>query len=54
MERRMFDDLSPQQLTAIEHQTQEIGRYLFDHLQVDTPSVLERRWWDHGGGRSLP
>jgi len=42
----MFDDLSDADLAAIEDQTQEIGQYLFDHLQVDTPSVLERRWWD--------
>ncbi|REJ69607.1 MAG: L-glutamate gamma-semialdehyde dehydrogenase [Planctomycetota bacterium] len=42
----MFDDFSPQQRAAIEQRTQELGRYLFDHLQVDSPSVLERRWWD--------
>jgi len=42
----MLDGFSQQDLAAIERQTQEIGQYLFDHLQVDAPSVLERRWWD--------
>src|SRR5260221_4525564 len=33
-------------LSQIERTTQEIGRYLFDHLGHSQPSVLDRRWWD--------
>ena len=42
----MFNGLSKNDLAAIERQTREIGQYLFDHLQVDSPGVMERRWWD--------
>ena len=42
----MLDDLPRTDLEAIERQTQSIGRFLFDHLQKQQPSVLERRWWD--------
>ena len=38
-----FDD---RQLAIIERTTQEIGRYLFDHLGAGQPTVLDRRWWD--------
>src|SRR5262245_34166933 len=40
------DDLSSRDLAAIERITQEVGRYLFEHLEVRRPSVLNRRWWD--------
>lgn len=33
-------------LAEIESRTQEIGRWLFDHLKVERPSMLQRRWWD--------
>jgi RHH-type transcriptional regulator, proline utilization regulon repressor / proline dehydrogenase / delta 1-pyrroline-5-carboxylate dehydrogenase len=32
--------------TAVEAETQEIGRYLWEHLERRTASILERRWWD--------
>ncbi len=32
--------------TAIESETQQIGRYVWDHLARRTPSMFERRWWD--------
>lgn len=31
---------------AVEKLTQEIGRYLWNHLERRTPSIFERRWWD--------
>ncbi len=40
------DDFSPHDLAAIERGTQEIGRYLFEHLNTSGPSPWERRWWD--------
>ncbi len=40
------DEPTPQQLTRIEHTTQEMGRYLFDHLTHRQPRIVERRWWD--------
>ncbi len=39
-------DFSEHDLAAIERRTQEIGHYLFEHLDDQRPSVLERRWWD--------
>ncbi len=39
-------DFSPHDLAKIERTTQEIGRYLFDHLSHQQPGILERRWWD--------
>ena len=39
-------DFAERDLVAIEHRTQELGRYLFDHLDEQKPSVLQRRWWD--------
>ena len=41
----MCDDISGQD-RAIESKTQEIGRFIFDHLRVQRPNVLQRRWWD--------
>jgi len=42
----MPPELSSHDVTAIEATTQEVGRYIFDHLQVARPSVFDRRWWD--------
>ena len=42
-----FDgDLSPADLQAIERGTQEIGRYLFEHIDRGRPNPFNRRWWD--------
>ena len=41
-----FDDVSARDLAGIEKTTQEVGRYLFEHLEVRRPSMWERRWWD--------
>jgi len=32
--------------SAIEAETQEIGRELFARLERRSPSIFERRWWD--------
>src|SRR5262245_25251794 len=40
------DDLSREQLAAIEVLTQSIGRELFGNLQHAHPHVWQRRWWD--------
>ncbi len=40
------EDFSPHDLAAVERGTQEIGRYLFEHLNTSGPSPWERRWWD--------
>ena len=42
----MPNDFTNNDLAAIEAKTLEHGRYLFDHLQVQRPSILRRRWWD--------
>lgn len=42
----LLDDLPERELAAVERTTQEVGRYIFDHLQHRQPSMLERRWWD--------
>jgi RHH-type proline utilization regulon transcriptional repressor/proline dehydrogenase/delta 1-pyrroline-5-carboxylate dehydrogenase len=39
-------DLSPDQLAAIEHRTQEIGRELFASVRDTQPHIWQRRWWD--------
>lgn len=39
-------DLGGRDIAAIERRTQELGHYLFDHLDEQRPSVLQRRWWD--------
>src|SRR5437762_12388427 len=41
-----FDDLSRQQLAAIEILTQSIGREIFANLEHSQPHVWQRRWWD--------
>ncbi len=40
------DDLSATQLTAVEHQTQELGLQLFASLKQGQPHIWQRRWWD--------
>lgn len=40
------DDLSPAQLAAVEHQTQELGQQLFASLKQGQPHIWQRRWWD--------
>jgi RHH-type proline utilization regulon transcriptional repressor/proline dehydrogenase/delta 1-pyrroline-5-carboxylate dehydrogenase len=40
------DDFSPQELARIEATTQEVARWVFEHLSRRRPSMLERRWWD--------
>ncbi len=39
-------ELNDRRLADIERTTQEIGRYLFDHLSGGERNVLDRRWWD--------
>ncbi|MDA1049264.1 MAG: L-glutamate gamma-semialdehyde dehydrogenase [Planctomycetota bacterium] len=39
-------DFAGRDVAAIERRTQELGHYLFDHLDEQRPSVLQRRWWD--------
>lgn len=41
-----LDQLSRRELDAIERTTQEVGQYVFAHLQRRQASVFERRWWD--------
>ena len=40
------DDFSPRDLEKIERTTQEVGRYIFDHLSHRQASIIERRWWE--------
>ncbi|MCC7085032.1 MAG: L-glutamate gamma-semialdehyde dehydrogenase [Pirellulales bacterium] len=40
------EDFSSRDLAAIERGTQEIGRWIFEHLDTSRPSVWDRRWWD--------
>jgi RHH-type proline utilization regulon transcriptional repressor/proline dehydrogenase/delta 1-pyrroline-5-carboxylate dehydrogenase len=40
------DDFSPHELARIEATTQEVGRYLFQHIERRKPHIFERRWWD--------
>ncbi|MCE9604390.1 MAG: L-glutamate gamma-semialdehyde dehydrogenase [Planctomycetia bacterium] len=42
----MVDDFSTAELAHIEAQTQEVGRYVFEHLSRSRPNLLSRRWWD--------
>ena len=44
--RTVPDELNDHLLAQIERTTQEIGRYLFDHLGGADRSVFDRRWWD--------
>ena len=41
-----MDDFSQNDRSAIEAETQRVGRYLFDHLRIGRPSMFDRRWWD--------
>src|SRR5438874_7980345 len=41
-----FDDLSSEQLTAIEALTQSIGREIFANLADSPAHIWQRRWWD--------
>lgn len=41
-----FDDLTHDQLAAIELLTQTIGQELFANLQPAEPQFWQRRWWD--------
>lgn len=40
------DDFSDTDLGLIEVKTRAIGRYLFDHLRQEQPTIVNRRWWD--------
>ncbi len=40
------NDFSVRELAMIENNTEEIGRYLFEHLEVRRPKIWDRRWWD--------
>lgn len=42
----LVDDFSTSELARIEATTQEVGRYVFDHLKHGRPNLLSRRWWD--------
>ena len=42
----MDEVFSTAERAKIESLTQTIGQYLFDHLEVQKPTVFERRWWD--------
>ncbi len=42
----LTDDFSPTDLAAIERETQEVGHWLFDHLDTRRPTILQRQWWD--------
>ena len=39
-------DFRPADLAAIERATQEVGRWLFAHLDTRRPTFLQRAWWD--------
>ena len=39
-------DFSAADLANIERTTQEVGRWLFAHLDTRRPTVLQRGWWD--------
>ncbi|HUG69877.1 MAG TPA: proline dehydrogenase family protein, partial [Pirellulaceae bacterium] len=41
-----LQDFAERDLVAIEQRTQELGHYLFEHLDEQRPNVLQRRWWD--------
>src|SRR5258706_16392586 len=40
------DDFTSPDLSRIEAATQEVGRWIFEHLSRRRPNLLERRWWD--------
>ncbi len=39
-------DFSAADLASIERTTQEVGRWLFEHLDTRRPTFLQRGWWD--------
>ncbi|MEX1041985.1 MAG: L-glutamate gamma-semialdehyde dehydrogenase [Pirellulaceae bacterium] len=40
-------ELAEWDLAAIERTTQEVGRWIFDHLDAGRPSFFQREWWDN-------
>src|SRR5579872_4179941 len=44
--RRLTAAADTAELDAVETLTQEIGRYLWNHLERRSASLFERRWWD--------
>ncbi|HEY2759119.1 MAG TPA: L-glutamate gamma-semialdehyde dehydrogenase, partial [Pirellulales bacterium] len=40
------EDVSANDLSLIERGTQEVGRRLFERLDIRRPSMWDRRWWD--------
>ena len=46
MDNCNVEEFSPPELEAIESTTREVGRWIFDHLRVQQPGVLDRRWWE--------
>jgi RHH-type proline utilization regulon transcriptional repressor/proline dehydrogenase/delta 1-pyrroline-5-carboxylate dehydrogenase len=42
----LTDDFSPADLATIERTTQEVGRWLFAHLDTRRSTFLQRAWWD--------
>ncbi|HEV3416987.1 MAG TPA: L-glutamate gamma-semialdehyde dehydrogenase [Pirellulales bacterium] len=42
----LTDDFSPADLAVIERTTQEVGRWLFGHLDTRRSTFLHRAWWD--------
>jgi hypothetical protein len=42
----MTREFTERDLAAIERTTQEVGRYIFQHLARGKPTLLQRRWWD--------
>src|ERR1700676_642381 len=42
----LTSDFSPSDLSAIERSTQEIGRWLFEHLDTRRATFLNRDWWN--------
>src|SRR5688500_8614136 len=41
-----MEDFPSGDLAVIERTTQEVGRYVFEHLSRRQPTMLQRRWWD--------
>ncbi len=41
-----IEELCAADCAVIEQYTQEIGRWLFDHLDTRRPTIFERGWWD--------
>src|SRR5256885_12704990 len=45
-ESSAFDDLPPNQLSAIEERTLSIGHEIFANLEHSHAAIWERQWWD--------